>query len=56
MKVAWAYKGLVFDGAPFTPSERYLATLIDGAREHGLPESYIAWLTSPDRAGLGCTD
>ncbi len=56
MKLAWTYEGLVLDGAPFAPSERYLATLIDGAREHGLPEDYIAWLASPDRAGMRSTD
>lgn len=26
------------------PTERYLSLLVDGAREHGLPESYVAWL------------
>ena len=26
------------------PSTRYLQLLVDGAREHGLPRSYLAWL------------
>jgi len=28
------------------PSARYLATLLEGAREHGLPAEYVAWLQS----------
>ena len=26
------------------PTERYISLLVDGAIEHGLPESYVAWL------------
>ena len=26
------------------PSTRYMQLLVDGAREHGLPQSYLAWL------------
>jgi AIG2 family protein len=28
------------------PSIRYLQALVEGAREHGLPESYVTWLAS----------
>ena len=28
------------------PSERYMACLIAGAEEHGLPRDYVAWLGS----------
>lgn len=40
----WVYRGLVAAEAPFAPSAGYLATIVDGARGHGLPESYIAEL------------
>ena len=40
----WVYIGAVHEGAPFAPSLRYLQTIVRGAREHGLPEDYIAWL------------
>lgn len=31
-------------GGPFPPHAGYLGTLITGAKEHGLSESYITWL------------
>jgi len=37
--------------ASLVPSTRYMALLIDGAIEHGLPEAYVGWLrTVPARA------
>jgi len=41
-RLCWTYVGRVFPEAPYTPSSRYLETLIEGAREHGLEPSYIA--------------
>ena len=36
--------------ATLVPSTRYMSLLIGGAEEHGLPESYVAWLkTIPAR-------
>ncbi len=32
------------------PSERYLGLLLTGARHHGLPPDYVAWLDSFERA------
>jgi cation transport regulator ChaC len=32
------------------PSERYLNLLLKGARHHGLPEEYVAWLRAFDLA------
>lgn len=40
----WTYAGERFDGAPFSPSDRYLNTILQGAAEHGLPPDYIAKL------------
>jgi hypothetical protein len=31
-------------GVGLLPSERYMALLIDGAEQHGLPAEYVAWL------------
>jgi hypothetical protein len=32
--------------AVLLPSTRYMALLIGGAQEHGLPDAYVAWLRS----------
>ncbi|MFQ5937031.1 MAG: gamma-glutamylcyclotransferase [Acidiferrobacterales bacterium] len=32
-------------GAPFAPPTHYLQTLLEGAREHGLPADYVEWVT-----------
>lgn len=37
----WVYFGQVFPDAPYTPSAKYLGTLLRGAREHGLNTHYI---------------
>jgi gamma-glutamylcyclotransferase (GGCT)/AIG2-like uncharacterized protein YtfP len=38
---AWTYVANPEIGGPFTPSLKYLETIIEGAKEHGLPEGYI---------------
>ena len=37
----WVYVAIPDPCGPFRPSPKYLQTIIDGAREHGLPEDYI---------------
>ena len=40
-QAAWVYIAVPQAGGPFKPSPEYLQTIVDGAREHGLPEDYI---------------
>lgn len=38
---AWAFFTNSEDGSLFTPSKRYLETMLEGAKEHQLPAQYI---------------
>ncbi len=37
----WTYIAAAEAGGPFTPSDAYLDTILDGARDHDLPESCL---------------
>lgn len=41
---AMTYFATAIIGGPFQPSEDYLQTILNGAREHGLSESWLAHL------------
>jgi hypothetical protein len=41
--VAYVFEGPA-DSAPISPSSEYVEHLIEGAREHGLPDDYRDWL------------
>lgn len=44
---------VVSPGAPGMPSPRYLHTILEGAREHGLPAHWLAHLASFGRGSTG---
>jgi gamma-glutamylcyclotransferase (GGCT)/AIG2-like uncharacterized protein YtfP len=48
---AFAYAVIAPDAEHVQPSREYLQALLDGARERGLPEDYVAALAAVDAAG-----
>jgi gamma-glutamylcyclotransferase len=48
---AFAYAVIARDGEHVQPSREYLQALLDGARERGLPDAYVAALGAVDAAG-----
>ena len=41
----WIYFAKEMVGSPFTPSKRYLDTMVAGAKEHGLSDEYVKEIT-----------
>ena len=48
---AFAYAVIARDGEHVAPSREYVEALLDGARERGLPDNYVASLASLAASG-----